>query len=216
MSQAYPTLAAWLGPERAQAVPKGTVLFADGDAYRGAVFLFEGTVTLRKSSARGRALILAIETGPTLFGEAPHLTGEGTYAVTARIVAPSRIARLAPTDVERALAEPGVGREIVENLARKLHRFRQSIFEFTLADAGLRLHQFLETLARPARRGVAPQALPVRVTLPVTKHELSQLMGITPEALSRTFESLEAAGVIERRPGREIVLRRWMDPDERP
>ncbi len=215
MSEAYPKLAAWLGPERAAAVPKGTVLFTDGDAYRGAVFLAEGTATIRKSSARGRALILSIETGPTLFGEAPHLTGEGSYAVTARVVTPSRIVRLGPADLERALREPGVDREIVENLARKLHRFRQSIFEFTLADASLRLHQFLETLARPSRR-VPPPALPAAVTLPVTKHELSQLMGITPEALSRTFEALEAAGAIERRPGRGILLRRFTDPDERP
>ncbi|HEX7126130.1 MAG TPA: Crp/Fnr family transcriptional regulator [Thermodesulfobacteriota bacterium] len=209
---AYPRLAAWLAGRREDQRAKGTVLFRDGDPYRGAIFLVEGTVTLRKASARGRALILAIESAGHLFAEAPHLTGERTYAVTAHCVEPSRIVRLPPADLEAALRDPLVGREIVENLARKLHRFRQSIFEFTLTDAQRRLHRFLETLARSGQRG-APPPLPVTVTLPVTKHELAELMGITAEALSRTFEALEAAGAVERLPGRALRLLRWPVPE---
>ncbi len=209
---AYPRLAAWLAGHRTADHAKGAVLFRDGDPYRGAVFLLEGTVTIRKSSARGRALILAIETAGALFAEAPHLTGERTYAVTAQCVEPSRIARLTPADLEAALRDPVVGREIVENLARKLHRFRQSIFEFTLSDAQRRLHRFLETLVRAGDRA-GPPPLPATVTLPVTKHELAELMGITAEALSRTFEALEAAGAAERLPGRALRLLRWADPE---
>lgn len=209
---AYPRLAAWVAGRRTDRRPKGAVLFRDGDPYRGAVLLVEGTVTLRKSSARGRALILAIETAGSLFAEAPHLTGERTYAVTAHCVEPSRIVRLAPADLEAALRDPLVGREIVENLARKLHRFRRSIFEFTLTDAQRRLHRFLETLVRTEHRG-EPPPLPATVTLPVTKHELAELMGITAEALSRTFEALEASGAAERLPGRALRLLRWADPE---
>ncbi len=211
---AYPRLAAWLAGRRAVECPKGVTLFTDGAPYRGAVFLVEGTVTLRKSSARGRELILSIETAGRLFAEAPYLTGERTYAVTARVVTPSRIIRLAPADLETALREPLVGRELVENLARKLHRFRQTIFELTLTDAQRRLHRFLHNLARADRdRRAGPPELPTTVTLPVTKHELAQLMGITPETLSRTFEALEAAAAIERLPGRAIRLLCWADSD---
>lgn len=206
---AYPRLLAALANRRATPAEKGTVLFSDGEPYRGAVFLLEGTVTLRKTSARGRALILSIERGPTLFAEAPLLTGEGSYAVTAVAADPSRVVRLPPAELEVLLREPGVGREIVENLARKLHRFRATIFGLTLEDARERLHRFLDTLARSA----GASALPAVVTLPVTKHELAQVMGITPETLSRTLEALETDGVARRRPGREILLLRHAPTD---
>lgn len=209
---AYPRLAAWLDGRPARAHAKGAVLFRDGEPYRGALFLLEGTVTLRKTSARGRTLILAIESAGHLFAEVPHLTGEPTYAVTAQCAEPSRLARLSPPDLELALRDPLVGREIVENLARKLHGFRQSIFDLTLTDAQHRLHRFLETLVRAARRG-GPPALPATVTLPVAKHELAELMGVTAETLSRTFEALEAAGAVERLPGRALRLLRWPEPE---
>lgn len=209
---AYSRLTAWLSGRGAREYAKGAVLFHDGDPYRGACFLLAGTVTLRKSSARGRSLILAIETAGRLFAEVPHLTGEPTYAVTAQCAEPSRIVRLSPADVEAALGDALVGREIVENLARKLHRFRQSIFDLTLTDAQRRLHRFVETLARAGHRG-APSALPAVVTLPVAKHELAELMGITAETLSRSFEALESAGAVERLPGRGLRLLRWPDPD---
>ncbi len=53
---AYPRLTAWLADRPAIERRRGEILFADGETYRGAVFLVSGTVALRKTSARGRAL----------------------------------------------------------------------------------------------------------------------------------------------------------------
>ncbi|HEX7127435.1 MAG TPA: Crp/Fnr family transcriptional regulator [Thermodesulfobacteriota bacterium] len=209
---AYPRLSAWLAGRPAVERRRGEVLFADGDAYRGAVFLVAGTVALRKTSARGRALILSVETAGRLFGEPPHFTGEPGYTVSAHVVAPSRIIWLTPAEVDSALEEPPVGREIVANLARKLQYFRHTIFEFTLIDTQRRLYRFLHDLARSAQHR-NPPLLPTTVTLPISKLELSQLMGVTPETLSRSFEALEAAGALVRLPGRAIRLRRWAEGD---
>ncbi|HUM05638.1 MAG TPA: cyclic nucleotide-binding domain-containing protein [Terriglobales bacterium] len=97
-------LAAFDGIKSTQMLPKGTVLFREGQVSRGVFLLCEGRVRLTVCSENGRRLTLRTVTAGELLGLSACLAGGG-YEVTAEAVDNLRVAAVSRRDLLRFLRE---------------------------------------------------------------------------------------------------------------
>jgi len=88
---------------------------------------------------------------------------------------------------EIAMRTPGLLLNIALSLSRRLKETMERIESLSIRDGGKRLALFLSHMTRDDEN---------RVVLPMTHRELAKILGVTPEALSRTFRRLTDIGLI--------------------
>lgn len=124
---------------------------------------------------------------------------ENRFPASVEALEDSRVHVIAQAALEDAAREaPGILFNIVLLLSHRLKQAMERILSLSTRDSGQRLALFLLGL-----RAQAPDA--ERLRLPITHRELAKLLGLTPEALSRTFRRLVAAGLV-RVNGRDVVF----------
>ena len=80
MNQLPPPVARELAGLKTMKVPKGTVLFRDGDACQGYVFVLDGSVRVQKMDSEGREIVLyRVEDGQTCMLTTSCLLGGKAY-----------------------------------------------------------------------------------------------------------------------------------------
>jgi len=97
-------LEAFDGIKSSQTIPRGTVLFREGQAARGVFLLCEGRVRLTVCSESGRRLTLRTVTPGEVLGLSACLAGGG-YEVTAEATDNLRVAAVSRKDLLRFLRE---------------------------------------------------------------------------------------------------------------
>ena len=97
-------LEAFDGIKSDQMIPRGTVLFREGQAARGVFLLCEGRVRLTVCSESGRRMTLQTVMAGELLGLSACLTGSG-YEVTAEAVDNLRVAAVNRKDLLHFLRE---------------------------------------------------------------------------------------------------------------
>jgi len=97
-------LAAFDGIKSAQVLPKGTVLFREGQAARGVFLLCEGRVRLTVCSESGNRLTLRTVSPGEVLGLSACLAGTG-YEVTAEAVDKLQVAAVSRKDLLRFLRD---------------------------------------------------------------------------------------------------------------
>jgi CRP/FNR family cyclic AMP-dependent transcriptional regulator len=101
---APPALVAFDGIKSAQTLPRGTVLFREGQAARGVFLLCEGRVRLTVCSESGRRMTMRTVGAGEVLGLSACLAGCG-YEVTAEATDNLRVAAVSRKDLLRFLRE---------------------------------------------------------------------------------------------------------------
>jgi CRP-like cAMP-binding protein len=153
--------------------------------------------------SRGRESLVGFATSSDWLGSAAVLANQPVpvSAVTCSKAALQRY----PVDTFRKLLSEDrqVSTLVQEAHAREVCRQSIWIGQLCSSDSSQRLRSVLSRFAKEAVQ--TRSGPPVRMQLPIKQWELAELIGITPEHLSRLFRHLETTGVIGRKKGWIVI-----------
>ncbi|WDP93288.1 MAG: Crp/Fnr family transcriptional regulator [Desulfobacter sp.] len=174
---------------------RGEIIFQEGERGDGFYIVGTGKIKVFKLSFEGKEQILHIYGPGHTFGEVPVFEGK-SFPASSMALSPSKIVFL-PRDafVELITESPALAMTMLADLSRRLRAFTVQIENLSLKEVPARLAAYILTLAKEE----APESgdLPGQVTLPISKAQLANLIGTTPETVSRIFKKMGEAGLIK-------------------
>ena len=165
------------------------ILFVEGDPVESLFLILSGTIRCCIFAEDGRRLITRFATAGDFLGFA---SGE-RFAYTAEAVD-----RVSVTSCPRAVFEaklatsPGLCLEMRRLISRELSASCSLMMTHMRLYATERILWFLRGYSE--RTGIGPEGY---VSLPMTRQDIADHLGLTIETVSRTFSSLKASGQIE-------------------
>ena len=183
-------------------VPRGAVLFREGERGDRLYVIVSGKMKLGRSSADGRENLVAVLGPGELLGELTVFDpGERNASATA--VANTELIGLTHEQLSAFLAEhPQVARALLAALARRLRRTNDSLADLVFTDVPGRVAKALLDLSRrfgkPAEDGIL-------VAHELTQEELAQLVGASRETVNKALADFATHGWI-RLETRAVVL----------
>ncbi|MFH1681549.1 MAG: Crp/Fnr family transcriptional regulator [Candidatus Eisenbacteria bacterium] len=169
------------------------VVFHEGTPPLAAYCLREGRVKLYRSGKRGEEIVLRVVGPGAAFGYRPLLCDE-LYAVTAEAIEESEICVLPKQVLLDLLREsPSFAADLLARVARELRLSEDQLLDLTQKSvrqrsAGLLL-MFVEGCGEKTDGGI-------RLSIPVQRKEMAQMVGTTPETFSRTLHDLAERGIL--------------------
>lgn len=182
--------------------PKGTLLFQEGETYRGFYVVVEGGVKIYKLTPDGKETMLHAIGRFQPLGEIPMFVGGG-YPAHAETLSDSTLLLVHREGfLEQLRANPDLALRMLAGLAKRLKEMGAKLEKLMSLDVRTRLVRWLlDEVARQNPTSVEPV-----ITLPGTKSLLAAQLGTVLETLSRTFRKLEAEGLVKVS-GRRIHIR---------
>jgi CRP/FNR family transcriptional regulator len=191
---------------RVQRIPRGTTLLWEGEEARLVANVLEGVLKLSTSTADGREQILGVAYVSDFVGRLHAHTSP--YRITA--VTDARLCLFPRSAFERYAREhPALEHLLLERTLSDLDRAHAQLLDLGRRTATERVASFLLDLSQrlsDAGCGAhAAKALPLDgFDLPLDRQQIGDLMGLAIETVSRTFQKLKAAGILDL-PGRRAV-----------
>jgi CRP/FNR family transcriptional activator FtrB len=184
-------MAELLRPSFTQLLPKGAVLFEQGEEPEFLHFLLEGSVGLRATGGGGVSTIVEIFGGGEVF-LVPAVILRLPYLPTAVALTEIRVLMVPAEHFRENLHRScTLSRACNELLSRHWRLMVDQVVDLKLNSAEMRLSRFL------ARR-VSEEAGAGCASLPEPRSAIAARLGMTPETLSRTLAALEAKGKLRR------------------
>lgn len=210
--EAFPQLASMpadvlheLASLRAVRVPAGSVLFRDGDACRGYVFVAAGCVRVQKMDPEGREIVLyRVEDGQTCMLTTSCLLGCRAYPAEGIAEEDTLLAMMPAADFERLLSHAEFRRFVLGMISDRIAELMALIEDVAFGRMDQRLARRLLALAQDG------------VDLALTHQQLATELGTAREVVSRILKDMERRGLIGLRRGHVLLrdvpaLRRMAD-----
>ena len=192
---------------------RNQILFFEGGSAQHLFALHSGLVKVVKSLENGKDRITAVLFPGELFG-LESLT-DVSYPLTAVALRDCEICAAPREDFSTYLrTNPEIAIGMVRFLVGELERVRKQMTDMSFKDARMKLATFLLSLITP---DTPTSNGTVNLTLPLSRMEISEVLELSPETISRTLSSfrreqlLVARGrrlAIQDRPGLEAVAHR--------
>lgn len=169
---------------------KGETIFSEGWEARGFYCLLSGKVKVFKLSAEGKEHILQVFGPGEPFGEAAAFAG-GRFPANAEALLDCQTLYFPRSAfVDLVARDPTLALNMLAVLSQRLHSFAATIEALSLKEVPARLAAYLLSVSH--RHGGVDE-----VKLDIAKHQLANLLGTTPETLSRVLGRMSQEGVIE-------------------
>lgn len=202
----------------ARQVPKGNVVFCEGDVDGRFFVIGEGRLKAYRNLPGGRSITVFNLNAGDFFGFIPLLDG-GPFPVSVSAVTASKLFVLSRESFDRALQE-------VPELCPALLKYTAHRLRGALDQIGRLGHKGALARTANALLGLLATGTKVdgtaEVVLPSSQAEFARSIDITAENLSRALARLVRDGVIERSGRRELRIRdvgalaRLVETSERP
>ncbi|MDQ1295089.1 MAG: Crp/Fnr family transcriptional regulator [Actinomycetota bacterium] len=181
---------------------RSEILFNEGEPGDRLYVIVDGKVKLGRTSADGRENLLAVLGPGEMFGEL-SLFDPGPRNATATAIADTMLIGLGNDDLVSWLSgRPGVARQLLGALARRLRRTNESLADLVFSDVPGRVARALldlsERFGRPTDDGL-------RVAHDLTQEELAQLVGASRETVNKALADFVARDWL-RLEARAVVL----------
>lgn len=150
----------------------------------------KGKIKVFKLSFEGKEQILHIYGPGHTFGEVPVFEGKN-FPASSMALEKSKIIFLPRYKfVDLITQAPGLALNILADLSMRLRAFTVQIENLSLKEVPARLAAYILTLSKEQKNKT-------QVTLPISKAQLSNLIGTTPETVSRILKKMMAAEYID-------------------
>lgn len=165
---------------------RGRTILVEGDPADRFYRILSGTVRLYSSIADGRRQVIDFLGDGEVFG----LTGGECHPYSVEAITPTTLVMYPRSSVEAAIERnPEVARELFELACAELRRAQRQMLLLGRKTADERVASFLLRLAE----GDQPGGL---VTLPMSRQDIADHLGLTIETVSRTISRFRRAGLI--------------------
>ncbi len=149
-----------------------------------------GKIKVFKLSFEGKEQILHIYGPGHLFGEVPAFSGNNFPASSMALEKTQVIFLPRQKFVELITDMPGLAMNLLGDLSMRLREFTVQIENLSLKEVPARLAAYIITLSEEHENTK-------QVNLPISKAQLSNLIGTTPETVSRVFKKMMSASLID-------------------
>jgi CRP-like cAMP-binding protein len=183
-------------------LPRGEVLFHEGDPGDRLYVITGGKVKLGRTSPDGRENLLAVLGPGEMFGEL-SLFDPGPRTATATAVSDVRLVGLGHQDLRAWLSgRPEVAQHLLQALAQRLRRTNETLGDLVFSDVPGRVAKALLDLSRRFGRQTDAGVL---VAHELTQEELAQLVGASRETVNKALADFASRGWL-RLEARSVVL----------
>ena len=183
-------------------LPRGEVLFHEGDPGDRLYVITGGKVKLGRTSPDGRENLLAVLGPGEMFGEL-SLFDPGPRTATATAVSDVRLVGLGHQDLRAWLSgRPEVAQHLLQALAQRLRRTNETLGDLVFSDVPGRVAKALLDLSRRFGRQTDAGVL---VAHELTQEELAQLVGASRETVNKALADFAGRGWL-RLEARAVVL----------
>jgi CRP/FNR family transcriptional regulator len=180
---------------------KNQILFFEGGVAQHLFALHAGLVKLVKSLENGKDRITGVLFPGQLFGL--EALSDPNYPLTAVTLRDSEICAASRDEVVSFLqSNPEIALGMVRFLVTEIGRVRAQVTDMSFKDARMKVATFLLSLVASDR---APQEGRVTLTLPLSRQEISEVLELSPETISRTLAAFRRQQVIVAR-GRHLSI----------
>lgn len=174
-----------------QSVPAREEIFFDGDEARNVFEVLDGIVCAYRILPDGERHIVSFYYPGDVIGNCTL----GTYAYSAQALTPARVRRIPRTVLERSMAQrPELAQRFLRLAAIELAATRDHLLCLAAKSAEAKLAAFLLALSR---RNKEQGEDPDRITLPMTRLDIADYLGLTIETVSRTLSKFRRNGLID-------------------
>jgi CRP/FNR family transcriptional regulator len=180
---------------------RNQVLYLEGSDTQRVFALRSGLVKLVKSLENSRERIVRVVFPGELFGL--EALAENAYALSAVTLHESEICAAVPDELFAFLRQdPEIALGMVRFLVSEVGRIRTQVTDMSFKDARMKLATFLLAVTPSEKQQGSASA---STTLAFSRGEISSLLELSPETISRTFSALRRARLIEAR-GRRLTI----------
>lgn len=180
---------------------KNQIVFFEGGEANHLFGLNSGLVKTVKSLENGRERITRLLFPGDLFGL--EALNESTYPQTAVVLQDSEICSVPCGQFFAFLrANPDISHDMIRFLLSEIAQIRTQMTTMSYKDARARLAMFVLSLLSPEQKS-SPQFC--SLTIPLKSHEIGEILELSPETVSRTWNFLQQQGLIEKR-GRCVTI----------
>ncbi len=180
---------------------KGSYIFNEGDPGNGFYIVEQGKVKIFKLSFEGREHILHIYGPGKPFGEVPVFEGNN-FPASAMAMTSSKIMFIPRDRFVKLISDtPGLAMNMLGMLSLRLRDFTTQIENLSLKEVPARLASYILTLSQEYNDAS-------RIVLPISKAQLANLIGTTPETISRILKKMTDNSYIKVE-GRAITLKNY-------
>jgi CRP/FNR family cyclic AMP-dependent transcriptional regulator len=184
------------------AVPKGDVLFHEGEPGDRMYVILDGKVKLGQTSSDGRETLLGVLGPGEMFGEL-SLFDPGQRTSTATALTDCTVLGMGNEQLKPWLAgRPEVAAALLQALARRLRRTNEAMADLVFSDVPGRVAKALMDLGEKFGT-VTPEGL--MVTHDMTQEELAQLVGASRETVNKALADFAQRGWI-RLESRQVLI----------
>ena len=180
---------------------KNQILFFEGGVAQHLFALHAGLVKLVKSLENGKDRITGVLFPGQLFGL--EALSDPTYPLTAVTLRDSEICAASREEVTTFLqSNPEIALGMVRFLVAEVARVRTQVTDMSFKDARMKVATFLLSLVAS---DPAPHNGRVELTLPLSRQEISEVLELSPETISRTLAAFRREQLIVAR-GRHLTI----------
>ncbi|HZB90370.1 MAG TPA: cyclic nucleotide-binding domain-containing protein [Stellaceae bacterium] len=185
-----------------QSIAAGETLLEEGEPATHFFNMIEGAVKVYKLMPDGRRQI----TGFLFAGDFLGLAFNDSYTYSAEAVTPVKLCRFPRRQLERLLDEfPRMERRLLVMASNELAVAQEQMMLLGRKTAHERIASFLLALARREERAGRDGD---RLSLPMTRTDIADYLGLTTETASRVFTSLKKQGYIALEAGGVVIADR--------
>ena len=179
-------------------------IFWEGDPAEWLVLVVEGRVKMIKHSESGRETILATFGPGQIVGEVGVLIGDA-YPASAQAIEPSVTVSLRRAEyIDLLRTHPDLAWALLQELGRRLQNAHETIRSLAVEKVERRVARVLLRLASTAGERTAGGA--VRITVPLSRQEISDMAGTVLETAIRTVSKFQKQGLVDTREGHVVIL----------
>jgi len=180
---------------------KNQILFFEGGTAQHVFALHSGLVKVVKPLENGRDRITRVLFPGELFGV--EALNDSTYPLTAVTLRDCEICAASRDEFLGFLqANPDIAMGMIRFLVSELARVRTQVTDMSFKDARMKLATLLVSLASPEAE---KPARPFYLILPLSRQEISEILELSPETVSRTLSAFRREQVLDAR-GRRLAI----------
>lgn len=183
----------------------GDIVYSAGEPAERLYVVAEGKLKLLQHAPGGRNLLLDILTTGEFFGSLTTL-GAATYTDTAQLQTPACLLSIRSDAFQQILdAHPKLALKTIAIMAERLNTANQRVLQIVSMPVDRRIAYTLLALGKKLGR---KEEMGLLIDVPLSRDDLAEMTGTTPETASRVMSQLQSSGVIES--GRQwIAITDW-------
>ncbi|MGL5152382.1 MAG: Crp/Fnr family transcriptional regulator [Clostridium sp.] len=173
---------------------KNEVIFEEGDEASTLYFVNRGKIKLYKYTCDGKEQILHILSEGDFFGEL-NLVRNSKDTFNAKALEDCGICTLSKGVIrEIILKNPEIGLKMLEGVASRLGKMEELAQTLATNDIDSRIAFLINGLIEKYGEDLGGN---IEITLPLSREEMANYIGVTRETISRKLKKLEEIGVIK-------------------